>query len=79
MGCGLSSSVLPSKMNRLQLSLEAIKMFYSKLQPNDSFGFVVFNNEGHLIIKQTKKSQINEEELFEILGKIKQQGGTTIS
>ena len=44
--------------SRLKLSIEAIKMFISKLRPNDSVGLVTFNNHGKTIIKPTFKSDI---------------------
>lgn len=35
--------------SRLKLSVEAIKMFISKLRPNDSIGLVTFNNSSQVI------------------------------
>ena len=33
-----------NQLSRLKLSIEAIKMFISKLRPNDSVGIITFNN-----------------------------------
>ena len=35
---------------RLQLAKEAIKMFYSKLRPTDSFGLIVFTTEPQIVL-----------------------------
>ena len=48
-------------LSRLKLSIEAIKMFISKLRPTDSFGLVTFNNHGRTIIKPTLKADITNE------------------
>ena len=45
-------------MSRLELSIEAIKMFWSKLRPDDSFGMVIFDNKAELVVKQTRKSEM---------------------
>ncbi len=66
-----------ANLSRLKLSVEAIKMFISKLRPNDSIGIITFNNEGHLLMKPTFKSQMNQE-IFTILDNLTAQGGTTI-
>ena len=66
-------------MTRLQLSIEAIKMFYSKLRPNDSLGLIIFDNQAEVILKQTLKSKIDQEIFFATLNELKPRGGTTIS
>ena len=66
--------VKKEKKNRLQLAVEAIKMFYSKLRSNDSFGLISFNQNAKLLIKQTKKEEIKEEELFSILNSLRAGG-----
>jgi hypothetical protein len=38
-----------SGKNRLQLSIEAIKMLISKLRPNDSIGMVVFDTKADVV------------------------------
>lgn len=43
---------------RLELSVEAIKMFYSKLRPTDSLGVVIFDNTAEVVLKQTVKADI---------------------
>ena len=45
--------------HRLELAKEAILMFFSKLRPNDSFGLVTFNNQGHTIIPSQTVSTLN--------------------
>ena len=49
-------------------------MFYSKLRPNDSFGLISFNDQARLLMKQTKKEEIKEEEVFSILNSLKAGG-----
>jgi hypothetical protein len=41
---------------RLALAKEAIKMFFSKMRPNDAFGLVTFNDKGHTIIPCRQKN-----------------------
>ena len=64
---------------RLQLSVEAIKMFYSKLRPTDSLGVVIFDNTAEVVLKQTVKAGIEEAAFFMALNELKPRGGTTIS
>lgn len=52
------SSVKENK-NRLDLCKEAIKMFVSKLRPSDSFGLVIFNNEGKIIVPSQKRESFD--------------------
>ena len=54
-------------------------MFVSKLKPSDSFGLVTFNNQGFMVIKGIKKSQLDLENVFAIIDKINANGGTTLS
>lgn len=42
MGGGLGGGNSGKHRSRLQLSIEAIKMFFSKLRPTDSFGLITF-------------------------------------
>ena len=66
-----------NQLSRLKLSIEAIKMFISKLRPNDSVGIITFNNTAQEIIKPTFKSKLTNE-VFAMLEEIKAGGGTTI-
>ncbi len=38
-----------SSKTRLKLSIEAIKMFISKLRPNDSIGMVIFDTSADVV------------------------------
>lgn len=67
-----------SEKSRLELSIEAIKMFISLLRPNDSFGMVVFNQVGHLIIEQQFKKDLSNS-VFDKLETIVTNGGTKIA
>ena len=53
-------------------------MFVSKLRPTDSFGLVTFNNKGYTLIQGIKKSELDLENVFEIVNSIQAQGGTTL-
>ena len=64
--------------SRLKLAVEAIRMFVSKLRPNDSFGLIIFDDEAEIIIQQTKVANLNLQKTFEMLDKIETRGGTTI-
>ena len=55
MSCGLAGNHKVNK-TRLQLSVEAIKMFISKMRPNDSLGLVTFNNQAHVIFEPMLRS-----------------------
>jgi len=48
-GLGTTNNSNQQHKNRLQLSIEAVKMLISKLKPNDSIGMVTFNNSGHVV------------------------------
>lgn len=65
--------------SRLELSKEAIKMFVSKLRPDDAFGLVVFDDKGETVVPCTKKSDIEVEAVFAMVDQIKTRGGTTLS
>ena len=67
-----------SHQSRLAISIEAIKMFYSKLRPEDSLGLVIFNHKAYTLMEQTTKKQIAEEELFAILNQLKPSGTTSL-
>lgn len=54
-------------------------MFVSKLRPSDSFGIVTFNDQGQVIVKGSKKSEIDIENVFALVDSIKTSGGTTLS
>lgn len=54
-------------------------MFISKLRDTDSFGLVIFNNQGQVVIKGTKKNDVNMEAIFAMVDTIKTSGGTTLS
>jgi len=49
-----------SHKTRLKLSVEAIKMFISKLRPNDSIGMVVFDTSADVVFEQIFKKDFNE-------------------
>ena len=48
-------SHVKNEKNRLDLCKEAIKMFVSKLRNSDSFGLVIFNDEGKIIVPSQKR------------------------
>jgi secreted protein with Ig-like and vWFA domain len=50
--------------NRLDLCKEAIKMFVSKLRPSDTFGLVLFNTAGHVLIPIQQREYFDLEKLF---------------
>lgn len=50
--------------SRLQLSIEAIRMFISKMRPDDSFGLIAFDNKADVVIEQTKISNMNLNHTF---------------
>jgi len=56
MGGGLGSIDYKNYQSRLDLSKEAIKMFISKLRPNDSIGMITFNDQAQVIFEPTLKS-----------------------
>ena len=76
MGGNLSGK---SSRSRLSLAKEAINMFVSKLRPSDSFGLVTFDNHGYVVIKGTKKSDLDMSKVFTIVDEISTKGGTTLS
>lgn len=53
-------------------------MFFSKMRDSDSFGLVVFDNSANTIVPCTRKSEINQEQLFETVKQIQTRGGTTL-
>jgi Mg-chelatase subunit ChlD len=73
-GLGVSKGKFQS---RLTLSLEAIKMFISKLRPTDSVGLITFDDEAYVIFEPTLRENISDN-IFDELDKIKTKGGTTI-
>lgn len=64
--------------SRLSLSIEAIRMFISKMRPTDSFGLIAFDTQADVVIEQTKIANLNLNDTFKLLEKIKTRGGTTI-
>jgi hypothetical protein len=76
MGGGLGSNQ-KSFLSRLKLSVEAIKMFISKLRPNDSVGLTTFNNSGQVVFAPTYKRDLPES-VYTQLNSITSGGGTTI-
>jgi len=64
--------------SRLKLAIEAIRMFVSKLRPDDSFGLVVFDDKADVVITQTKVANLDLSKTFSILDTINTRGGTTI-
>jgi uncharacterized protein with von Willebrand factor type A (vWA) domain len=77
MGGGLGLYNHGNFKSRLWLSVEAIKMFISKLRPTDSVGVITFNTQAQIILEPTYKSSLPEN-FFDRLDKIKANGGTTI-
>ena len=53
-------------------------MFFSKLRPNDSFGLITFNNQGHLVIPVSKRSDLDMEHVISTVRSISTCGGTTL-
>jgi len=60
MNGGLGSN-RKNDLSRLQLSTEAVKMFISKLRPNDSVGIITFNDVGQVILKPVYKHKLSNE------------------
>jgi Ca-activated chloride channel homolog len=77
MGGGLGAYNYANFKSRLWLSVEAIKMFISKLRPTDSVGVITFNSHAQIILEPTYKSNLPAD-FFDQLDKIKANGGTTI-
>ena len=61
MGSGLTRN---GEGHRLTLAKEAIKMFFSKLRPSDSFGLVVFDTKADTLIKSAKVSDLPADIVF---------------
>ena len=59
MTCGLGSFNTKHK-SRISLCIEAIKMFISKLHPEDSVGMTTFDEKAHLIFEPILKKDISE-------------------
>lgn len=76
MGSGLTRT---GEGHRMTLAKEAIKMFFSKLRPTDSFGLVVFNNKGQTLIPCRQRSELIPDEVFKIIDSAQPGGGTTLS
>ena len=76
MTCRLDRSNQSSK-SRLDLSIEAIKMFISKLQPEDSVGMTTFDGKAHLIFEPILKKNIDEG-VYAMLDKIKACGSNDL-
>ena len=53
-------------------------MFFSKMRDSDAFGLVVFDNRADTVVPCTRKSEINQEKLFETIKGITTRGGTTL-
>lgn len=66
------------KKNRLQLSQDAIWMFYQKLNPDDIFSFIVFHNESRTVIKSEFVKNLDSETVKEFIYQKFESGGTTI-
>jgi len=77
MSGGLGEYNYKINLSRLQLSVEAIKMFISRLRPNDSVGLITFNNIAHVIFTPIFKRDFDDK-TFDLLDKIAAGGGTTI-
>jgi uncharacterized protein YegL len=76
MTCGLTSyNVEPE--SRHNLCIEAIKMFISKLSPEDSVGMTTFDNNAHLIFDPILKKDIDES-VYERLDQLKAMGGNDL-
>lgn len=63
MNGGLGQNNINAKgatLSRLKLSIEAIKMFISKLRPNDSIGITTFNTQGQTIFAPKYKKDLPE-------------------
>jgi hypothetical protein len=65
------------KQSRLALSREAMKMFVSKLRPDDAVGIVLFDDKAVTFLPLTLKKNIPNS-LYSDIDKIKVRGGTTI-
>lgn len=77
MGGPLSAVQEKQRRTRLELSVEAMRMFVSKLRPDDAVGIVVFDTEAETILPVTMKKDLTQG-LYEELAKIRTRGGTTI-
>lgn len=45
--------------SRLDLSKEAIKMFFSKMRSNDAFGLVTFDNNASIVVPCQRKDSLD--------------------
>lgn len=76
MGGGLGED-RKSNQSRLQLSIEAIKMFISKLRPNDSVGLTTFNTQGQIVFLPTYKKNLSND-VYNQIDAIRTNGGTVV-
>ena len=54
-GCLSRKSQVKESKNRLDLCKEAIKMFVSKLRNSDTFGLVIFNDQGYIVVPSQRR------------------------
>lgn len=73
-GLGSNYYAKGEKHTRLSLCIEAIKMFISKLHPEDSVGMTTFDSQAHLIFEPILKKDLPQS-VYETLDAIKACGG----
>lgn len=76
---GSMSMSVSDNHSRLSLSIKAIKEVYLRLSDNDRIGLLVFDDNASTIFDITFKKDLIEENLYQLLDKIKTEGGTKIS
>lgn len=76
---GSMSMSVSDNHSRLSLSIKAIKEVYLRLSDNDRIGLLVFDDNASTIFDITFKKDLIEENLYQLLDKIKTAGGTKIS
>ncbi len=64
--------------SRLDLSRDAIWMFFQKLSKDDIFGFTVFHNDATTIIPSTFVSKLESEKVRNLIYSSFYSGGTTL-
>jgi len=64
---------------KIQVAKESLITLLGQLQPNDSFGLVVFNSEATVVQRLERWSSIDHKELERNIQNLRASGGTTIS
>jgi len=67
-----------SGVNRLDLSRQAIKLFFKKLNAQDVFSLVTFSDDARTLIPSTFVSDLDKEAVFAIIDQEFKMGGTVL-